>query len=173
VATLGHLAVGMAAARAALPRATPTPRLVAAMIGLALCASAPDLDVIAFALGIPYAAEWGHRGAAHSLGFALALALLLAGIARGLGAPFGRALAAFAASLVSHGLLDIFTDGGLGIALFWPFSDTRVFAPWQPLPVAPIGAGMLSRRGLEVLVIEAVVFAPLWLFAVWPRRPER
>ena len=46
--------------------------------------------------------------------------------------------------VASHGLLDALTDGGLGAALLWPFSDERFFAPWRPLPVAPIGARFWS-----------------------------
>jgi inner membrane protein len=68
------------------------------------------------------------------------------------------------------GILDTFTDGGLGIALFWPFSATRYFAPWRPVPVAPIGTGMLSERGLEVVLTEAALFLPFFLVAAWPKR---
>ena len=37
----------------------------------ALAAILPDCDVIGFRLGIPYGAELGHRGASHSLLFAM------------------------------------------------------------------------------------------------------
>jgi inner membrane protein len=73
---------------------------------------------------------------------------------------------------ISHGLLDTLTDGGLGIALLWPFSDARYFAPWRPIPVAPIGGRMLTRGGLRVVLVEAVQFAPLLVWAVWPRSRE-
>ena len=66
--------------------------------------------------------------------------------------------------------LDALTDGGLGAALAWPFSDARFFAPWRPIPVAPIGVGMLSRRGLEVVLAEAVLFLPIFAVGLWPRR---
>ena len=49
------------------------------------------------------------------------------------------------ALLASHALLDTLTDGGLGAALLWPFNFTRYFAPWRPIPVAPIGLDFLSR----------------------------
>ena len=71
---------------------------------------------------------------------------------------------------ISHGLLDTLTDGGLGIALLWPFSNERFFAPWTPIPVAPIGARMLTGRGVRVVMTEALQFAPLLVWAVWPRR---
>ena len=41
-----------------------------------LAAILPDFDVAAFALGIPYADNFGHRGASHSLLFAGLLALV-------------------------------------------------------------------------------------------------
>jgi len=62
------------------------------------------------------------------------------------------------------------TDGGLGCALFWPFSAARFFAPWTPLPVAPIGRAFLSARGARVAAMETVVLLPLLLYAFWPRR---
>jgi hypothetical protein len=67
--------------------------------------------------------------------------------------------------VASHPLLDILTDGGLGCALFWPFDDTRYFAPWRPIPVAPIGLAFFSPFGLTVAIWEAVIFAPLWWYA--------
>lgn len=78
-------------------------------------------------------------------------------------APFGHRGA-------THSLLDALTDGGLGVALLWPFSNERFFAPWRPIPVAPIGAGMLSSRGLHVLLIEGLWSLPLLVFAFWPPR---
>lgn len=74
---------------------------------------------------------------------------------------------------VSHPLLDSLTDGGLGVALFWPFSNERFFAPWRPIPVAPIGAGMLSARGLHVLLVELLWSAPLVIYGALPQRSVR
>src|SRR4029453_2472444 len=70
--------------------------------------------------------------------------------------------------LASPALLDTMTDGGLGCALLWPFDLTRYFAPWRPIPVAPIGFGMLSVYGLIVVVAECVLFAPLLFVALRP-----
>ena len=56
---------------------------------------------------------------------------------------------------LSHGILDAFTDGGLGITFFSPFSNTRYFFPWRPLEVSPIGiSGFLSGPALSVLMSE-------------------
>lgn len=139
------------------------------MVAFAAVAMLPDADVIAFMLRIPYSAPWGHRGASHSLLLALLVGL---GIGGGLGwlrGQLGRYLLASVLVLASHGLLDTLTDGGLGVALLWPWSKARFFAPVRPLPVAPIGLGMLSERGLSVLLTETLYFLPLLLAALWPR----
>jgi inner membrane protein len=169
VPAIGHLAVGIVSARIG-KRPKKIPRFVW-IVGLVALAYLPDLDVIAFKLGIPYHATWGHRGAAHSLGVALILGALLAIVGRLSG--WFPASVGLLGSLVmaSHGVLDTLTDGGLGIAVFWPFSNERYFAPWTPIPVAPIGLGMFSTNGLDVIGRELVVFSPLFIFAaLWPRR---
>ena len=74
------------------------------------------------------------------------------------------------AVVASHGLLDMLTNGGLGIALYWPFSYERLFAPWRPIPVAPIGMSFFSARGARVAAVEVVYFLPLVIYALWPRR---
>ena len=77
------------------------------------------------------------------------------------------------AVLVSHALLDTLTDGGLGCALLWPFDLTRYFAPWNPIPVAPIGWSFLSVYGLGVALTEMVLFGPVFWFALSRRRTRR
>lgn len=169
MASIGHVAVGVATARMWCGRAADLRVRIAAAIGFSALALAPDLDVIAFALRIPYAAPFGHRGASHALLTAVVLAVIV-----GLALRNKRHAILWAAvALVSHGLLDTLTDGGLGVALFWPFDTTRYFAPVRPIPVAPIGAGMFSARGLYVTMVELVAFLPFWLIAFWPRRPPR
>jgi inner membrane protein len=166
MASIGHVAVGLAAGRAAGGTRGEMGRCMALFTALSLL---PDADVVAFRLGIPYHAPFGHRGASHSLVFALAAGMLGALILRRYGWRFSVALLAAGGVVASHGLLDAMTDGGLGIALFWPFSTERFFAPWRPLPVAPIGARLVSARGLRVMLIELVQFMPLFVYALWPR----
>jgi len=129
----------------------------------------PDADVIAFKLGIPYHAPWGHRGATHSFVFCLALAVVVAVLARVFRLPAWRTLVVAAVVLVSHPLLDTMTDGGLGCALNWPFENTRHFGPWNPIPVAPIGKRFFSAHGLSIALTELLMFSPLVLYALWPR----
>ena len=152
------LAAGAAAGRARVP-----PRL---WLAGAAAAVVPDLDVVAFALGIDYADAFGHRGASHSLAFAGVLGLLGALTHRGLRATPWRAGLWIFACTASHALLDAFTNGGLGVALAWPWSDVRLFAPWRPIQVSPIGAGFFSARGWAVLRSELVwIWLPTLLLA--------
>ena len=171
MASIGHVAVGMALGRWSVGRA-PVRQQLLAMGTLAALAMMPDADVVAFALRIPYAAPWGHRGATHSLVFAALLSLGVAAGAWALKRPVLKVGLLTFAAVGSHGLLDSLTTGGLGAALLWPFDLTRYFAPVRPIPVAPIGAGMLSARGLYVVAVELVLFLPFWAYALWPRRRE-
>ena len=169
MASLGHVAVGMAAARLSRPR--PPAPLVAPMVFWSLLSMLPDADVLGFTLGISYHNPLGHRGATHSIVFSLAGGVAAGLCARRLRLPALRTGATAFAVLVSHPLLDTLTDGGLGCALFWPFDQTRYFAPWRPIPVAPLGMGFISTVGLRVAAIELILFAPLFAIALWPRGP--
>lgn len=173
MASIGHVALALVARRvherAARPRGSPLAS-VAFWSALSLL---PDLDVIAFALGIPYSAPWGHRGATHSLAFAALVGGAAALLARAARVPVARTGLLVALVVASHGLADALTDGGLGSALLWPFSNQRFFAPWTPIPVAPIGLDFFSEVGLRVAAVELVLFAPLFLYGLWPRRRPR
>ena len=141
------LAAGIALGRHRLP-----PRLVLAGMAAAML---PDADVALFALGIDYAHAFGHRGASHSLLFALACGLVATRFARLLEAPSITTLLFVATSVASHPVLDMLTDGGLGVALFWPWSDVRHFAPWRMIELSPFANRFFSARGIEVLRSEA------------------
>ncbi|ATW02646.1 hypothetical protein CHN51_03245 [Sphingorhabdus sp. YGSMI21] len=130
-----------------------------------LFAMLPDADVVGFRLGIEYADSWGHRGATHSLLFAAVAALFATALLRP--ERFGLAAAFLFVSMASHGLLDMLTNGGLGVALFWPFDPLRHFAPYTPIAVSPIGiSDFISSRGIKVLYSEAIwIWIPLTLVA--------
>lgn len=145
----------------------PAPVLaLAAMLGRGLlpprmllfgvfCAVLPDADVIAFKFGISYAHILGHRGFSHSLLFAL-----LMGAAGGLFAPClrGGRLMGFCTgffAVASHILLDAMTNGGLGVAAFWPLDPARHFWDRRPIRVSPFGLrALLTQRGLGVFLSE-------------------
>ena len=169
MASIGHVVVGLAGARVLADGGGGVGMRWQTALLLSALSLWPDADVIAFWLRVPYRAEWGHRGATHSL-----LLALLAGVACSY--LLGRTKSRLRSILVcvgvaaSHGLLDALTDGGLGAALLWPWSLQRIFFPLRPLPVAPIGLHLLSERGVSVLLREALLFLPLLLWALWPRR---
>ena len=76
MASLGHVAVGMAAARIDEEGHRPSWRSAVAWSAVSML---PDVDVIGFSLGVSYEDPWGHRGATHSFAFAV-----LVGVAIGL-----------------------------------------------------------------------------------------
>lgn len=128
----------------------------------------PDFDVVGFYLDIPYEHVLGHRGITHSLFFAFIVSGMVARYLCHRTRVEIKLLWLYLFScLSSHGIIDAFTNGGLGIALFAPFSTERYFFPWQPLEVSPIGIHpFLSKRGLSVILNELLW---IWLpcFAIW------
>lgn len=124
------------------------------VIFAAFSAILPDLDTIGYFLGVPYGSVWGHRGISHSLAFALAWALASVLLARKLRAGRGITFLSVWIGTSSHTLLDMLTNGGKGVALWWPWTAERVFFPFRPIRVSPIGAGFFSERGLRVVESE-------------------
>jgi inner membrane protein len=133
----------------------------------------PDTDVLAFAFGIPYENLFGHRGITHSIAFAVVVALLGTFLIR---VPAHRrtTFTFLFVCAMSHPLLDALTDGGLGVAFFAPFNNTRYFFPWTPIRVSPIGTGFFSLRGLATLVSEVGwVWVPVGVAAFLGRAARR
>ena len=130
-------------------------------IGLGiLCSILPDADVITFKIGIPYDHLLGHRGFFHSFLFAGITGVLVTLMFyykelsswRGLGI-----LAYFTLCTASHSLLDAMTSGGLGVAFFSPWDNTRYFLPWRPIVVSPIGIeNFFSEWGWNVIKSELI-----------------
>lgn len=169
MASIGHVAVGMAASKRYRGGRGNRWSGVWSMVFWSALSLLPDVDAIGFRFGIRYHDEWGHRGATHSFAFAAivsAIAWLVSSSAR---SSRARTAAFVFLVVASHPLLDSLTTGGLGCALLWPFELTRYFAPLRLIPVAPIGLAFFSARGLAVAATELVLFLPCFIYALWPR----
>jgi inner membrane protein len=114
------------------------------------CAVAPDLDVLGFRFGVQYGDFLGHRGLTHSIPFAAAATATVVAVCfrNGVTGMSRRSLWLYLfLAMASHGLLDAFTNGGLGIALLAPFDNSRYFFPVRPIEVSPIGVRSFLRDG--------------------------
>jgi inner membrane protein len=143
MASLGHVAIGLAAGRlyvsGARGNAVDNRRIARAMVAFSVVSLCPDADVLAFPLGIPYDAPFGHRGASHSLVAAVVLGVVTAFAWHRDRRPGVLRVSLFTTLVAAtHGILD---------------------------PVAPIGIGLFGREGLEVLGFELVAFLPFLLYA--------
>lgn len=164
------LALGLGAGRQYVSRPLLAAGAVASML--------PDLDVLAFRLGVSYSHQFGHRGFSHSMLFALLLGAAACLVASRLRSGRAGAFAFVFLSAASHGLLDMFTTGGLGVALLWPLSEARFFTPWQVIEVSPLSLSrVFGPRGLAVVLSElkwvwvpAVLVAYLLALVVRARR---
>ena len=177
MASLTHFLVGAAAGQHLAGRPSARP-----MVWMSMLSFCPDFDVIAFSFGIPYSSQWGHRGFTHSVSFALLMGLLIWGVRTLISSstspskykPIYWGCVAALVTL-SHPLLDAFTDGGMGVALWWPISAERIFFSPQWIPVSPLGVSVLSARGAYVIAFEAVICLPIWIYLLspWVRRDRR
>jgi len=130
----------------------------------AACAVLPDVDVFGFWFGIPYQDLLRHRGLTHSLAFAAALSILVVALAfhqeRWAGCR-NRLLLCFFCVIASHGALDVMTNGGLGVAFFALFDNTRYFFPFRPIEVSPLSVEtFFTASGAAILSNE---FLWIWL----------
>lgn len=136
----------------------------------AICSILPDVDVIGFRYGVRYGDFWGHRGFTHSLVFAALLAGFAVLTVPGRSVTSARAPARMSRTALfaylflataSHGLLDAMTDGGLGIAFFSPFDNSRYFLPWRPVRVSPVSVlRFFNPRAHAILLSE---FLWIWI----------
>lgn len=158
------LAIGIALGGERIPRALLVAGIAASML--------PDADVILFRFGATYQDVWSHRGFSHSVGFAILLGIIAAIALRRHVAPL-LAFALVAFSAASHGLLDMMTNGGHGVAILWPLSDQRYFFDWRPIQVSPLAASRFPMRAAAVAKTELLwVWLPLLALA-WAMRAMR
>ncbi|MBI5528712.1 MAG: metal-dependent hydrolase [Deltaproteobacteria bacterium] len=158
------------------------------VLGLgAIAGASPDIDFVSFITGIPYEHALGHRGITHSVAATVAVAALIAAVVHARSRthrvdrpfrPIGRDAVWLWAGLtvagVVHALADMLTDGGLGIAIFAPFSWKRYFLPVTPIPVSPLWLSAETARviGWEVLHLWPPAAAAIAIVFILRRRCE-
>jgi inner membrane protein len=136
----------------------------------------PDADILLMRLGVPYDSALGHRGISHSLLFASMTATTAAfGVRNEPGLNFRWIWLYFMLCAISHPLLDTCTNAGHGVALLWPLSEARFFAPFRPIEASPLSMRrFFGEPGLRVLVSEFIwVWVPclsLAFMQYWRKR---
>ena len=168
---ISHAVVAVASGISFAPRNVPNHFWILSLI----CSVIPDADIITFSFGIPYYHLFGHRGFFHSPFFCLLMGIVVVSVfLRNIGF-FSRLwffyLTFFFLLSASHSFLDAFTNGGLGIAILFPFDNARYFFPWRPIVVSPISvASFISRWGLVVIKNEILwVWFPSFLLVIISR----
>lgn len=153
MATIGHVAAGIAIARAGTGGRD--------YLGLAVVTAAavsPDVDLV---FGI------NHRGATHSVTFALVVALASAVLLRIANHPQPRRIALLAfASVLSHILLDFLTVSS-PIAALWPLTSAEFVFPYPFLPSVPLDERIRSVSGLTKAAAEVVWSIALLAAGMW------
>lgn len=137
----------------------------------AVAAVIPDLDVAGRAFGVSSESLLGHRGISHSIAAATAIALI-GGAMLARRYRWSVALPCLFLSALSHGLTDMLTDGGKGIAVLWPISGDRLFAPFRPIKVSPILLRGFENGKLPLVLASELIWliAPALFFALLVRR---
>lgn len=123
----------------------------------------PDLDGIGFQLGIKYNSLFGHRGFSHSIFFLVITAIIFIFLTSSKIKMKRKSFLLLFTNFFSigclHILLDMMTNGGLGIALFSPFSNQRFFFSWRPIEVSSI----LPKYFFELNGLQVIKFELLYL----------
>jgi inner membrane protein len=119
----------------------------------------PDLDIISYHFGLYDLSIWTHRGITHSFFAAFLWAGILLLIFHWKQAKKAKIVLFnyYFIATASHGFLDALTNGGDGVAFLAPFSDERIFLPFRPIQVSPIGiSNFFSEWGISVLKSEFI-----------------
>lgn len=125
-----------------------------------------------------------HRSATHSLLAAVIFGLGVMVVARLWRLPAVRAALVSTGLYATHLFLDFLSGNGAkpsGQPLLWPFARGEVISPWTPLAGIDHGTRgdalwqfievLLSLNNLQVILVEALLFAPLLLLARYLRAP--
>jgi inner membrane protein len=158
---ISHAAVPLAVGLGLGEKRIPIPLLIAGVAA----SMVPDADVIFFRFGATYDSAWAHRGLSHSLGFAVLLGIV-ASICLRKRVPALVTAGFIALSAGSHGLLDMLTTGGHGVAILWPLTTDRYFFDWRPIQVSPLSAsrffarvGKIAQSDIRWIWLPALVVA--------------
>lgn len=114
----------------------------------------PDFDYFGLLLNVPYPSLFGHRGFTHSIFFSLIFAGIAALVIEKKSMKKYFRFIFYFVTMMTHGLLDALTNGGLGVAFFSPFNKLRYFFFWTPIEVSPFAHHFLTHRGFIVLISE-------------------
>lgn len=149
--TTTHALLPVAVALGVAKRPVPWVLVLVASVA----AAAPDVDgLFKYVWHLPPSSIFSHRGAAHSLFVALAAGLAAAACHKRLGVRPLTAGVLIAAAMASHGLLDMLTDAGKGVAYLWPVSSVRLFADWRPIHSTPVHSVHLVNQGVIRLLFD-------------------
>lgn len=160
---VGHSLVGLAFAAVAFPSIRSRKWKVVAAIAFVALASLPDWPL----------PNWGHDKykVSHSIFVNVALiSILIAAwflISRVKAAiPLPVVLLGSGAWL-SHLLLDTFYNHGIGLKIYWPFSEARLnlAIPW--FNVIDVKQSILSQHNLSVYGIEFIAYTPILLLTIF------
>ena len=143
------------------------------ILAAAILAISPDFDFFMVWV-LDLGNEW-HRGFSHSLVVATSAAVLL-----WIALPHRRdEILACSLAVASHGVLDaLATEGGGGVALFWPLTQERFhfgLLSWLAADYVegPISAGGAVYWLLHRSLIEALACLPLFALVVAWKRQRR
>ncbi len=164
---VGHMLTGVAIGILCMPGQATRPRMAAQVVAFTALANLPDTPL----------PGWGHDryDISHSVFVNLlliALAVLALWRLQRVRAVVGgwRVIGAAGLAWLSHLLLDSFYNHGLGVAIFWPFSDAHLALPIPWFSVVQGVPPPLTPEMARAFAIELVCYAPLVLAAIVARR---
>jgi hypothetical protein len=163
---VGHNLTGIALGIICLPKGSSLLRTSVHLLVFITLSMMPDHDI----------PGWGHSNyrVSHSLFVHLSpmgVAIMLLAWKRGWRARLGGWPVVICGGLawMSHFLLDTFYNHGAGLAMFWPFSATRVSLPIPCFSTLSHGPDSFWSHNLRVYAVETACYGPLVLLALAAR----
>ena len=147
MATIAHLAFATAVRR----RWGNQKNYFLLLLFLCFLSYFPDLDTH---FGLEDSHPWGHRGATHSILFTVVLGAFSGCLGKYFDLSFKK-MFWISVMTISHSILDMMTQGNLGVAALWPWTHERYFLPWKWIP---------KNKWMETLY-----FSPLLIYSLIPK----